>query len=72
MFFLPSTDALNSSFSIPMRIAAEKPFSNFARSMPVQIANSPLAERVNHNKLNSNNNNNVVEDVEVGADCRLD
>lgn len=56
-----------------MRIAAEKPFSNFARSMPVQIANSPLAERVNHNKMNSNNNNNnVVEDVEVGADCDLD
>lgn len=66
--FVPFTDALNSSFSIPMRMPAEKPYSNFARSMPVEIANSPLAERINHNKMNSNNNN-VVDDVEVGVDC---
>lgn len=71
------TDALDldSSLSIPMRARdtpALNPFANFARSLPVEIANSPLAERAaaaaaNHNNMNNNRNNNVVlEDVEVG------
>lgn len=76
------TDALDldSSLSIPMRARdtpALNPFANFARSLPVEIANSPLAERAaaaaaNHNNMNNNRNNNVVlEDVEVSAGTGL-
>lgn len=81
-FPLLPTDALDldSSLSIPMRARDTptlNPFANFARSLPVEIANSPLAERAaaaaaNHNNMNNNRNNNVVlEDVEVSAGTGL-
>ncbi|XP_034111788.1 putative uncharacterized protein DDB_G0293878 [Drosophila albomicans] len=66
---------LDSSLSIPTRAGrptdAQMHFANFARSLPVEIANSPLVERMNNN-ANNNNNNNVVQDDEEVLDNTVD
>ncbi|XP_023168735.2 chromatin modification-related protein EAF1 [Drosophila hydei] len=60
---------LDSSLPIAMRGAgtrgsssAQMNFANFARSLPVEIANSPLAERANNN---NNQQHVLLEDEEV-------
>ncbi|KAH8296959.1 hypothetical protein KR044_002084, partial [Drosophila immigrans] len=66
---------LDSSLSIPTRSGrptdAQMLYANFARSLPVEIANSPLVERMNNN-ANNNNNNNVVQDDEEVLDNTVD
>ncbi|KAM8713126.1 hypothetical protein ACLKA7_013442 [Drosophila subpalustris] len=74
---------LDSSLSIPMRIgggaagaratSAQMLYANFARSLPVEIANSPLAERANNNNNNNNNNKHVhVQDDDEVIDNTVD
>ncbi|KAH8384788.1 hypothetical protein KR093_008337 [Drosophila rubida] len=67
---------LDSSLSIPTRggrpTDAQMHYANFARSLPVEIANSPLVERMNNNGNNNNNNNTVVQDDEEVLDNTVD
>ncbi|KAH8399002.1 hypothetical protein KR222_010839, partial [Zaprionus bogoriensis] len=56
---------LDTWLPVPVRARAtpaENSFANFARSLPVEIANSPMVERANHNHVNNNNNSSVAPD----------
>ncbi|ALC41042.1 L [Drosophila busckii] len=65
---------LDSSMPIPMRTGAGRPtpaqLMNFAKSLPIEIANSPLAHA--HSPAQRANNNNFVLDGEEVPDNTVD